>query len=62
MKRQAADRFRKRMKRQTDINVQEEDENASWQTGSGRGWKGKLTIESTFLFVVYTFFTSRTRV
>jgi hypothetical protein len=37
MKRQAADRFRKRMKRQTDINVQEEDENASWQTGSGRG-------------------------
>jgi hypothetical protein len=31
------------MKRQGDRQVQEEDEKARWQTGSGRGWKGKLT-------------------
>jgi hypothetical protein len=31
------------MKRQADRQVQEEDEKANCQTGSGRGRKGKLT-------------------
>ncbi len=42
MKRQA-DRFGKRMERQADRQVREEDEKARRQTGFGRGWKGKLT-------------------
>ncbi len=37
------DRFGKRIKRQGDRQVWEEDKKAGRQTGLGRGWKGKLT-------------------